>query len=130
MKATKFLSIIIVVLLCCGGSSCKDKHSEEKYPILLGKQTCVGKIVCGGNPCPPSDIPCIPGIVLWLETTLDSYVIVFNSSWVWGMEIIFDGNAYLEGDEVEITGEVIVFQNQFYEEYFSIEIETIKKVTK
>ncbi|MDR2147201.1 MAG: hypothetical protein LBE91_12150 [Tannerella sp.] len=106
-----------------------DNRQEEKYPVSLGKQTLVGKIIVKGNPCPPSDLPCVPGVVFWLETGSDDYVIIIDSHGIWASnKIIFNNNEYFEDDEVEITGEVIVSQNQFYEEYYNIEIETIKKL--
>jgi len=128
MKTTKFLSIIFAVLLFCG-SSCNGNRPEEKeYPITLGEQTLVGKIIVKGNPCPPSDFPCLPFAVLWLETTSDNYVISIDSYWIREEKIIVEDIEYLVDDEVEVIGEVKVWQNQFYEEYFSIEIETIKKL--
>ena len=119
----KFTVLLFVLTGCF--SSCK----KSEYPIELGEQTCVGRIVSSGNPCPPSDSPCVPGIVLWLETTSDSYVLTFNSRWIWEDKIIIDNVEYSENDEVEIKGTVKVYQNMHLEEYFSIEIENIRKIS-
>ena len=99
-----------------------------KYPYTLGEQTIVGKIIVKGNPCPPSDMPCLPFAVFWLETTSDNYVLTINSQWIWNDKIIVNDVEYFLDEEVEITGEVKVWQNQFYEEYYSIEIISIKKL--
>jgi len=126
MKTNKFLSIILVALFCYA-SSCKSEV-PDKYPISLGEQTIVGKIIPKGNPCPPSDYPCVPGVVFWLETTSGDYVLTIDSRWIWDTRFIVDDIEYFEDDEVEITGVVRVWINQHSEEYFSIEIETIKKI--
>ena len=91
-------------------------------------ESCIGKIISSGNPCPPSNYPCVPGVVLWLETTSGNYVLTINSYWIWDDKMLVNGILYMEGDEVEITGMVSVYLNQFSEEYFSLEIETIKKL--
>jgi len=117
MKATKFISILLVALFFC--NSCKDKE------ISLGVQTLVGKIIVDANPCPPSRLPCVPGVVFWLETTSKNYVIkTINSGGFWSHEkIIINDIEYFEGDEVEVTGEV-----KLYKGYYSIEIASIKKL--
>ena len=106
------------------------KTIKKEYPVILGEQSCIGKIIGDSNPCPPFDYdyPCVPGVVLWLETTSGNYVLSINSQWIFAEKIIFDGTEYFEGDEVEITGMVSIYLNQFSEEYFSLEIETIKKL--
>jgi hypothetical protein len=89
-----------------------------------------GKLIVDGNPCPPPDPenPCVPGAVLWLETTSLDYVLTINSYWIWTDYIIFGGIEYFEDDEVEITGIVTEFIGVYTEDVYELEIETIKKV--
>ena len=97
-------------------------------PVQLktyGNSTYIGEIVSDKNPCPPSDFPCIPGIVLWLETNSCEFVLSINSHWITDNKIVVDGIEYFEGDEVQITGTVTVLQDMYSEEYFELEIETI-----
>jgi hypothetical protein len=93
-----------------------------------GQNVYTGKIIGNGNPCPPPDdeFPCVPGMALWLKTTSIDYVLSLNSHWIWDDKIIVDGVEYFEDDEVEITGQVTTWVGA--EEYFIIEIETIKKL--
>ena len=111
MRTTKFLSILLVALLCC--NACERD---------LGVQTLVGKIIVDANPCPPSIYSCLPGMMYWLETSSENYLIE-HGIWADGSKIIFNDIEYFEGDEVEITGKVT-----FYKGYYSIEIISIKKL--
>jgi len=89
-----------------------------------------GKIVGKGNPCPFSELgECPACIVLWLETASTDYVLSINSNWICNNKIIVDEIEYLEGDEVEIVGTIMVWRDMHLEEYFTLEIETIKKLT-
>lgn len=94
----------------------------------INKNTYIGKIVGKGNPCPYSDFgECPPCIVLWLETDSKDYVLSIHSNWICDNKIIVDEVEYSEGDEVEITGTVTTGQDINLKEYFTLEIETIKK---
>ena len=95
------------------------------YPIILGEQTITGKMIMNGNPCPPSDFPCVPGVILWLETSSDNYVLSSDMRWIWNEKVIIDGVEYLEGDEVVITGIVSKWIDMHSKEYYSLEIESI-----
>ena len=123
MKTTKFLSIILVALFCYA-SSCKPEEIPDIYPISLGEQTIVGKIVTklplpSGNPPPPVSP------IYWLETNSNDYIITIGSFSIWGdKKIIVNDIEYFENDEVKITGEVKMYSNQSY----SINIETIEKI--
>ena len=96
----------------------------------FGQDVYSGKILPKGNPCPPPDPddPCMPGIVLWLETTSQDYVLTINSFWIWDDPFIFDGVEYGWDDEVEITGTVTVWTEIYSEVVFELEIEAIKKL--
>jgi len=85
----------------------------------------IGKLVMSRNPCP--ELPCLPGMVLWLETTTLDYVLTISSQWIWDDTIIFDDIVYQENDEVEIIGTVTIWNEM--ETYYELEIETIKKLT-
>ena len=85
-----------------------------------------GKIISKGNPCPPSNFPCVPAVVLWLETTSCDYVLSIDSHWILDDKIVIDGVEYLIDDEVEITGTRTVWQDIHSKEYFNLEIENIK----
>ena len=87
-----------------------------------------GKIIRKANPCPLSDFPCVPAVVLWLETTSGDYVLSIDLHWVLDDKIIIDEVEYLVDDEVEITGKRTVRQDMHSKEYFNLEIETIKKI--
>jgi hypothetical protein len=93
-------------------------------------ETVIGKIFLDGNPCPPPDpdFPCLPCVVLWLETTSLDYVLTINSHWICDDKIIFDGVEYQWNDEVEITGTVTVWTEVYTEVVYELEIETIKKI--
>jgi len=96
----------------------------------INRDTYTGKIIVKGNPCPYSEFgECPPCLVLWLETPSKNYVLSINSNWICNDRIIVDEVEYLEGDEVEITGRVITGIDIHSEEYFTLEIETIKKST-
>jgi|GEM_PF-1256909 len=92
-----------------------------------GENTYTGKIVWRGNPCTTD--PCLPCAVLWLETSFGNYVLSINSHWICNSKIIFDGIEYFIDDEVEVTGTISVGIDISSEEYFNLEIETIKKLT-
>jgi len=92
----------------------------------FGQDVYTGKIIRWMNPCPPLPEDCDPGLVLWLKTTPQNYVLTINSKWIWNDKMIFDGVEYRVEDEVEITGIVTVRQGR--EEYHELEIEAIKKV--
>jgi len=99
---------------------------KKNEPIIV---TVTGKIIMNGNPCPsydPNEDPCVPGIVLWLETTSQNYVLNIDSNWIWNDNFIFDGVEYWEKDRVEISGTVTVWQGM--EEYHELEIEAMKKL--
>ena len=96
---------------------------KKLEPVIV---TVTGKLVLDKNPCPPPPDECPPGVVLWLETTSQDYVLTINSYWIWSDQIIFEGVEYWVDDVVEITGTVTVWQGM--EEYHELEIETIKKV--
>ena len=96
---------------------------------IYGQDTYSGKIIGMGNPCPPSEYPCMPCIVLWLETTSNNYVLSFNSHWICDDKIVVDGIEYFIDDEVEITGTVSTHIDMHSEEYFNLEIESIKNLS-
>jgi len=123
MKTKIIIYISLFVLLCCSNNSCTKKN---KYPISLGEQTLVGKIVVEGNPCTTD--PCLPCAVLWLKTTTDYYVLSIDYQWFCSRPIIVDGTEYSMDDEVEITGTVMVYIDINSEEYSNLEIETIRKI--
>jgi len=104
----------------------KDKNENINIDLPQEKGTYTGKIIMNSNPCPPSDFPCVPGIVLWLETTFGDYVLSLTH-WIFDDKIIVDGVEYSEGDEVEISGTVTVYKDMHSKEYSVLEIESIKK---
>ena len=95
----------------------------------FGQNTYTGKIVVDANPCPPSDDPCKPGLVLWLETATYNYVLTRNSSMIWNDKFIINDIEYFEDDDVEITGTVSERIDMHSKEYLVLEIETIKKLS-
>jgi hypothetical protein len=116
MKRLSFFFIAVFMALCIN---------------TFGQDVYTGKIIPNGNPCPPSDPdedPCVPGIVLWLETTSLDYVLTINSYWIWNDPFLFDGVEYGWNDEVEITGTVTEFIGVYTKDVYELEIETIKKV--
>ncbi|MDR2970790.1 MAG: T9SS type A sorting domain-containing protein [Bacteroidales bacterium] len=97
----------------------------------FGQDIYSGTIIRKGNPCPPVDPdedPCIPGVIFWLKTTSQNYVLTIDSKWIWNSEIIFDGVEYGWNDEVEITGTVTAIIDVYTEDVYELEIETIKKI--
>lgn len=97
---------------------------------IYGQNIYTGKLVMKGNPCPPSDLPCVPGLVFWLKTISGDYVISINSHRISSNnKMVIDDIEYLENDEVEITGTVSDLIDMHSEEYFNLEIETIKKLS-
>jgi hypothetical protein len=94
-----------------------------------GQDTYIGKIVLDRNPCPPSEYPCLPGVVLWLKSVSADYVLTIRSNWIWSDRMTVNGVEYLVNDEVEIKGTVRADTDMHSEEYLSLEIETIKKLS-
>jgi len=124
MKKTKILSIMLVAFLCCS-NSCND----QKYPISLGKQTLVGKIIGMRQPPakPDPNFPPVPCLLGGLETDSCQYYLMIDSHYICG-KLVVDNVEYILDDEVEVIGKVTIERNKPYEEYFIIEIETIKKL--
>ena len=93
-----------------------------------GQNTYSGKIIGTPNPCQTD--PCLPGVVLGLETISNIYVLTINSNWIWSNnKLIVEDIEYFLDDEVEITGTITTKQDINSNEYIELEIETIKKLT-
>jgi len=124
MKHIKILYIVLITLFFC--NSCENKG------ISLGEQTLVGKIVgLGTPPAPSKGLPPPPCTHIGFETDMWNYYVMIDSHLICGEEkFIVENIEYSinEGVEVEIIGEVTVWRNPPREEYFIIEIETIKKL--
>ncbi|MDR2147253.1 MAG: hypothetical protein LBE91_12420, partial [Tannerella sp.] len=94
------------------------------------KALLVGKFVGMPNPPAPPDFPPVPCTFAGLATDTGEYYIFLDSYLVCGKSsfIMKDVEYFLdyEGD-IEITGEVTVMRNPPSEEFYGIEIETIKK---
>ena len=96
----------------------------------FGQDVYTGKLARWGNPCPPPDpdFPCVPGVVFWLKTTSQDYVLTIGSRWLWDDPFTFEGVEYQWNDEVEITGTVTVWTEEYSEVIHELEIGSIKKV--
>jgi hypothetical protein len=132
MNTNIYLSILLTVSLCCCSSHDDEKIEdiEKKYPISLGQQTLVGKIIYVGVPSWDIDHPSPGALVLGLETSNGEYMITFNSKWHLDDKLIIENNVYLVGNEVEITGEVTIRQDVNSNEKKIIDIETIRKINE
>ena len=94
----------------------------------FGQNIYTGKIIIRSNPCQTE--PCLPGLVFGLETISNNYVLTIKDYWIWADDkLIVDDIEYLIEDEVEITGTVTIHQDIYLEEFFNLEIITIKKLT-
>jgi len=94
----------------------------------FGQDVYTGKLARWGNPCPPPPEECPPGVVFWLKTTSQDYVLTIGSQWLWNSSFTFDGVEYQWNDEVEITGTVTVWTEEYSEVIHELEIGSIKKV--
>ncbi len=89
-----------------------------------GQSTYTGKIIGRRNPC--TTIPCLPCVVLWLETSSNTYVLTLDSDWICNDRIIVGNIEYFIDEEVEITGTITTNQDIHSNEYSQLEIEAIK----
>jgi len=97
---------------------------------LCAQDIYIGKIFDQGAPQFLPDFPPVPCTIFWLETTSGNYILSIDSHWICNNKLIVDGIEYDVGDEVEITGTVRSSGVDIYSvEHFSLEIETIKKLT-
>jgi len=96
-----------------------------------GQDIYIGKIFEKGTPQFSPDSPPVPCPILWLETTSGNYILSIDSHWIiCGDELIVDGIEYNVDDEVEITGTISSSGIDIYSvEHFTLEIESIKKLT-
>jgi len=122
MKTNKFLSIILVALFCYA-SSCKPEI-PDKYPISLGEQTIVGKIIIAGDASWHPTLPPPGVLVLWLATSDGNYRISNNSNGYLIAEDVF----YIVGDEVEVTGEATIVQDERSNEVKIMDVKTIRRI--
>ena len=95
----------------------------------FGQSTYIGKIFGAGTPQFTTD-PVVPCPILWLETSAGNYILSFDSLWIACTNLTVEGIEYGMDDEVEITGTLRSSGTDIYSvEHFSLEIETIKKLT-
>ena len=121
MKTSNFFYILLLFFLCC--SSC------TKYPISLGQQTLVGKIIYVGMPSWDKNHPSPCALVLGLETSDGDYIIIFNSKGTLDYFLVDKDIVCLVGDEVEITGEVTIRQT-VSREVKIVDVQTIRKINE
>ena len=97
----------------------------------FGQNIYTGKIFNQGAPQFSPDFPPIPCTILWLETTSGNYMLSIDSHWILcDDKLIVDGIEYNVDDEVEISGTISSSGIDIYSvEHFTLEIETIKKLT-
>ena len=113
---------VIALAVCLIGTACKEENVTSGPSE---RDTYIGKIVSISNPCQTK--PCLPGIVLGLETTSNNYVLTTNSKWIWSNSLIVEDIEYFDDDEVEITGKTTIKQDINSNKYTELEIETIRK---
>jgi hypothetical protein len=105
-----------------GVFECNGKGKKMATDIEIVKQ---GKLVYLPSPCHTE--PCLPGVVIALETEAENYIISIDSRWFTD-EIVFDEERYGIEEMVEITGIVSLKQDINSIEYYEIQVTSIYTV--
>ena len=102
---------------------CKDSNEQPREVI---EATLLGKLTEIPSPC--ETIPCLPGMVVALETDSIDYVITVNKLWfAAGNDVVVNNDTLKLNDYIEAFGLISERQDLTAKKYYEFEIIELKK---